>query len=130
MLSGAPSANIAAPSTFAAIVATTVNVDHLSFSAPGTGLQVNESYRDPQLRAFEQYLLSNLRQTDVTTDHEGVYLFNVNQAAYIIEGSSSDEEKYCTRRRVNKGMHELTHMLKKKPQSNKGETDRHIFSPN
>jgi hypothetical protein len=96
--------------------------------APQTGLQVNESYRDPQLRAFEQYLLSNLRQTDVTTDNEGVYLFNVNQAAYIIEGSSSDEEKYCTRRRVNKGMHELTHTLKETPQSKNGETDRHIFS--
>jgi hypothetical protein len=53
-------------------MATTVNVDHLSFSAPQTGLQVNESYRDPQLRAFEQYLLQNLKESDVSTDHEGV----------------------------------------------------------
>ena len=72
MSSSAPAATIAAPSTFAAIMATTVNVDHLSFSAPQTGLQVNESYRDPQLRAFEQYLLQNLKESDVSTDHEGV----------------------------------------------------------
>ena len=113
MLSGAPAANIAASSTFAAIVATTVNVDHLSFSAPQTGLQVNESYRDPQLRAFEQYLLSNMRQTDVTTDHEGVYLFNVNQVAYLVEGSITKEQRKTTKNHIAGGFHNLQVTVKK-----------------
>jgi hypothetical protein len=118
MLSGAPAANIAAPSTFAAIVATTVNVDHLSSSsAPRTGLQVNESYRDPQLRAFEQYLLRNMRQTDVTTDHEGIYLFNVNQVAYIVEGSTTNEQQTCTRSRLKKAMPSLQSLSRKCPHS-------------
>ena len=121
MLSGAPAANIAAPSTFAGIVATTVNVDHLSFSAPQTGLQVNESYRDPQLRAFEQYLLSNLRQKDVTTDHEGVYIFNVNQVAYVVEGSTTNEQQTCTRSRLKKAMPSLQSVSRKCPHSGKGE---------
>ena len=120
MLSGAPAANIAAPSTFAAIVATTVNVDHLSFSAPQTGLQVNESYRDPQLRAFEQYLLSNMRQTDVTTDHEGIYLFNVNQVAYLAEGCMTSNERRATRTRVNYALHVLSYVINRVPTGTKG----------
>ncbi len=120
MLSGAPAATIAAPSTFAAIMATTVNVDHLSFSAPQTGLQVNESYRDPQLRAFEQYLLSNLRQTDVTSDNEGVYLFNVNQVAYLVEGSRSQDEKKSTRRRVTENIQSFSHVMTRPPTPGSG----------
>jgi hypothetical protein len=101
-------------------VATTVNVDHLSFSAPQTGLQVNESYRDPQLRAFEQYLLSNMRQTDVTTDHEGIYLFNVNQVAYLAEGCMTSNEQRATRTRVNDALHVLSYVIKRVPTGNKG----------
>ena len=121
MLSGAPAANIAAPSTFAAIVAANATVDHLSFSVPGTGLQVNESYRDPQLRAFEQYLLSNLRQTDVTTDHEGVYLFNVNQVAYLVEGSINRDEQRVTRRRMADALPKIQAVIKTCDKSGRGE---------
>ena len=122
-MSGAASAAvIAAATTAAAIVAANATVDHpSSSSAPRTGLQVNESYRDPQLRAFEQYLLSNLRQKDVTTDHEGVYLFNVNQVAYIVEGSTTNEQQTCTRSRLKKAMPSLQSVSRKCPHSGKGE---------
>jgi hypothetical protein len=94
-------------------VAANATVDHLSFSAPGTGLQVNESYRDPQLRAFEQYLLSNMRQTDVTTNHEGFYLFNVNQVAYLVEGSITKEQRKTTKNHIAGGFHNLQVTVKK-----------------
>ena len=120
-MSGAASAAvIAAATTAAAIVAANATVDHLSFSVPGTGLQVNESYRDPQLRAFEQYLLSNMRQTDVTTDHEGIYLFNVNQVAYLAEGCMTSNERRATRTRVNDALHVLSYVINRVPTGNKG----------
>jgi hypothetical protein len=100
----------------AAIVPSAVVVQPSSSSAM-------EARRDPVLRRFEEYLLSKLRPSDVVTDErDGVWLFNVNQAAYIIEGSVSDEEKYCARRRVKNGLPELQHSLKRTHQSNKGET--------
>jgi hypothetical protein len=96
-------------------------VDHpSSSSAPRTGLQVNESYRDPQLRAFEQYLLSNMRQTDVTTNHEGFYLFNVNQVAYLVEGSRSQDEKKSTRRRVTENLQSFSHVMTRPPTPGSG----------
>ena len=83
--------------------------------------------RDPQLRAFEQYLLSHMRASDVTTDSEGAYLFNVNQVAYLVEGSSTTEQKFSTRRRVHNGLPGLTHITRRLPPSNKGKMSMMCF---
>jgi hypothetical protein len=81
---------------------------------------VRESYRDPQLRAFEEYLLQNMRASDVTTDEEGVYLFNVNQVAYLVEGCTTNDEQRQTRRRVGHALPNLEHIIRRAPPSNKG----------
>ena len=107
-MSGAASAaTIAAATTAAAIVAANATVDNPSHPARSA----NENRRDPQIRAFEQYLLDNLRQSDVTTDNEGVYLFNVNQVAYLVEGSRSQEEKRSTRRRLAEKLQGFSHVM-------------------
>jgi hypothetical protein len=62
--------------------------------------------RDPMLVAFEGYMLKRLRTSDVCLI-ENVLHFNINQCAYIIEGSCTEEEKRVTRKRVLKGLHYL-----------------------
>ena len=77
--------------------------------------------RDPDLKAFEGYLLQNLRQTDVVKDQEeGVYLFNVNQVAYLVEESTTEDSKRATRIRVAKGIDQLHHQLRHSAGTNKG----------
>ena len=56
--------------------------------------------RDPMLEAFEAHLLKNLRETDVAKDEDGIYLFNVNQVAYLVEGSNTEEKQKTTRNRI------------------------------
>ena len=68
-----------------------------------TGAASDDS-RDPMLVAFEAYLLKHMRQSDLQRDEEGVLLFNVNQVAYLVEGSNTDNTKKVTRRRVNSAL--------------------------
>ena len=107
-----------AAASMAAATATALTAHSTAVDQPR--LPVNEDRRDPQLRAFEQYLLQNLRASDVTTDEEGVYLFNVNQVAYLVEGSASKDEKRMTRQRVGAGLQSVSHVLKATPGCNLG----------
>ena len=86
-----------------------------------TEKEVVEDRRDPQLRLFEDYLLKNLKASDVVTDQEGFYLFNVNQVAYLVEESSTKVEQKSTVRRVNNGLPGIHHEMKRVPPSNRGE---------
>jgi hypothetical protein len=61
-----------------------------------------------------------MRQTDVTTNHEGFYLFNVNQVAYLVEGSRSQDEKKSTRRRVTENLQSFSHVLTRPPTPGSG----------
>jgi hypothetical protein len=79
-----------------------------------------EARRDPVLRRFEEYLLSKLRPSDVVTDNS-IWLFNVNQAAYIIEGSVSKDEKRMTRQRVASGLQNVAFSTRAVPGCNLGE---------
>jgi hypothetical protein len=81
-----------------------------------------EARRDPVLRRFEEYLLSKLRTSDVVTDDsDGVWLFNVNQAAYIIEESNSKDEKRMTRQRVASGLQFVPFSTRAAPGCSSGE---------
>jgi hypothetical protein len=54
--------------------------------------------RDPQLRAFEQYLLSHMRASDVTTDSEGVYLSvmkSSKMAHFVFKCNKEDYLSVC-----------------------------------
>ena len=118
-MSGAASAaTIAAATTAAAIVAANATVDNPSHPARSA----NENRRDPQLRAFEHYLLDNLRQSDVTKDNEGVYLFNVNQVAYLVEGCCTRDEQRATRNRLKDALHSLSYVIKRVASGNKGDS--------
>jgi hypothetical protein len=89
-------------------------------AVPGRCESAIESYRDHQLRAFEQYLLQNMRASDVTKDEEGVYLFNVNQVAYFVEGSEAEDQQRCTRRRFQAVLPTVQHITMRVPPANKG----------
>ena len=39
--------------------------------------------RDPILVAFEEYLIGNMRMSDVKKDEEGVLIFNINQVRTV-----------------------------------------------
>lgn len=89
-----------------------------------------EAKRDHMLSQFEEYLLTKLRECDVIKDNQGVWLFNVNQTAYIIEGSCTDEFKRKTRRRVNNALSSsaITLVMVKSPTPGKGEMLDHKCS--
>jgi hypothetical protein len=76
--------------------------------------------RDTQLRAFEQYLLSHMRASDVTTDSEGVYLFNVNQVAYLVEGCATKDEQRTSRKRLRDALEGVHYTIFRVPPSNNG----------
>jgi hypothetical protein len=80
-----------------------------------------ESCRDPQLRAFEAYLLSRMRASDVISDEDGVYLFNVNQVAYLVEGCTTKDEKRSTRWRVAGNLQTFPHTMVKSSMPGAGE---------
>jgi hypothetical protein len=68
--------------------------------------------RDPMLVAFEGYMLKRLRTSDVCLI-ENVLHFNINQCAYIIEGCTIMDQKRVTRKRVEQGLSNLPHHIKK-----------------
>ena len=78
--------------------------------------------RDPMLVKFEEYLLGNLRASDVCKDDDGVYMFNVNQVAYLVEGSVSKDDKRTTQRRVKEGVASIKAKIYKCTSYGKGET--------
>ena len=80
-----------------------------------------EDGRDPLLVGFERYLLSKLGQADVCKDERGVYLFNVNRVAYLVEKSEDEGQQRITRRRLNAGVPSVQHITRRVPPSNKGE---------
>jgi hypothetical protein len=97
-----------------------------SISAAGTtsalaavtqALQSVTNGRDPMLEAFEQHLLNKLKASDAPFDSEGIRLFNANQTAYAIEGSSTKEQKSSTRERVAKAIcsKAISHVMKRQP---------------
>jgi hypothetical protein len=63
-----------------------------------------ESCRDPLIRGLDQYLCVTMKDADYTKDEEGVYLFNINKVAYLVEGSKTKDEKKMTRQRVEKAL--------------------------
>ncbi len=74
--------------------------------------------RDPMLVAFEGYMLKRLRTSDVCLI-ENVLHFNVNQCAYIIEGSCTEEKKRVTRKRIV--VSDISHVMRHIPRCNKGQ---------
>jgi hypothetical protein len=83
--------------------------------------QLKKDRRDPLMVGFEKYLLSKLTQADVRKDKWGVYLFNVNRVAYLVEKSEDDSKQRTTRNRVNKGVHAIKTITRKCTRSGKGE---------
>lgn len=66
---------------------------------------------------FEEYLLENLSGVDVCDDEEGNHLFNVNKAAYLVEGSNTENKQNATRKRLGKGIDAVNPTPKKCPRS-------------
>jgi hypothetical protein len=57
--------------------------------------------RMPQvINQLERDLTTGLKEKDISLDEGGVYLFNLNQTAYIIEGSKTPDEKRSVRDKV------------------------------
>jgi hypothetical protein len=110
-----------AAASMAAATATVMNGVGAADTQQDVGRQgAIESCRDPQLRAFEAYLLSRMRASDVISDEDGVYLFNVNQVAYLVEGSRSQDEKKSTRRRVTENLQSFSHVMTRPPTPGSG----------
>jgi hypothetical protein len=76
--------------------------------------------RDSMLAEFEDYLLQNMRASDVVRDEEGILLFNVNQVAYLVEGSTVNDEQRQTRKRIKKALPSLQYTNRRAPPANKG----------
>jgi hypothetical protein len=68
--------------------------------------------RDPMLVAFEGYMLKRLRASDVCLI-ENVLHFNVNQCAYLVEGSITKEQMKTTKNHIAGGIHKLQFIKKK-----------------
>lgn len=77
--------------------------------------------RDPFLVNFEKYLLGNLTRNDVCEDHDtGVYLFNVNRVAYLVEKSQTKDQQRVTRNRLSNALPSINPTLRRLPPSNNG----------
>jgi hypothetical protein len=85
-------------------------------------VEQQQKTRDPLLVQFEEYLLHSLRANDVEKDEEGVYVFNVNQVAYLVEESKTEEQKRASRRKVASALDQVLHTTKHSHRSNKGDT--------
>ena len=82
---------------------------------------LNTDARDPFLVGFEEFLLKKLRQTDVCKDDKGIYMFNVNQVAYVVEESITEAQQRTTRKRMNEVSSSFNIQLRKCNRSGKGE---------
>jgi hypothetical protein len=83
--------------------------------------------RDPVLVRFEEFLLNTLRQSDICKDNQGIYMFNANQAAYVVEESETLNQQNATRKRLASAMPSFQHIIKRLPPSNRGKIIWHVF---
>jgi hypothetical protein len=79
--------------------------------------------RDPVLVRFEEFLLNALRQSDICKDNQGIYMFNVNQAAYVVEDSIAEAQQRTTRKRIYEVISSCDVQLRKCNRSGKGENN-------
>jgi hypothetical protein len=84
--------------------------------------QVSDDTRDPMLVTLEKYLLQNLRASDVMTGEDGILLFNINQVAYIMEGSATNKQQNSTRSRLKDAVPSLQVVTRKCPRSGRGKS--------
>ena len=77
--------------------------------------------RDPFLVNFEKYLVEKLKPADMYKDNLGVFLFNVNQVAYLVEQSNTKDLQRATRKRISDSLPLYMHVTKRVPPSNNGE---------
>jgi hypothetical protein len=56
--------------------------------------------RDPALAKFEWYILGSLSASDICKDEEGVYMFNINQVAYLVEGCKTQYEQKAIKKKL------------------------------
>jgi hypothetical protein len=82
--------------------------------------------RDPVLVRFEEFLLNALRQSDICKDNQGIYMFNVNQAAYVVEDSIAEAQQRATRTRMIKDS--INVVRKKCPRTGHGKPSHHLFA--
>lgn len=76
--------------------------------------------RDEQIKAFEEYLLRNLKGGDVIKDTDGIYFFNINQVAYIVEGCTTPDQQMSLKNRLTHAIHAVTRITKRLPPDNIG----------
>jgi hypothetical protein len=77
--------------------------------------------RDPMLTAFENYLLQNMRASDVVSDEEGILLFNVNQVAYLMEKSVTKDQQKTTKKRIKDAMNSAGAVTRRCSRTGNGE---------
>ena len=88
---------------------------------PTRAVAAAQDNRDPFLVSFEKYLLGNLTRNDVCEDHDtGVYLFNVNRVAYLVEKSQTKDQQRVTRNRLSNALPSINPTLRRLPPSNNG----------
>jgi hypothetical protein len=125
----AAATNIAAAVTASAIASLSPRntIDDRIPVARVVGVPVSsiEASRDPVLRRFEDYLCSRLRQSDIIMDN-GIWLFNVNQVAYLAEGCETKEQQKATKRRIRDAMNSINIVVKKCARTGNG---KHISFP-
>lgn len=78
-----------------------------------------------QIAEFEEYLLENLKDRDffvvTNTIGKNTWLFNVNQVAYLVEGSTAKDQQRATRQRIKEPLSSIKAVYKKCPRSGRGE---------
>jgi hypothetical protein len=89
---------------------------------------LNSDARDPFLVGFEEFLLKKLRQTDVWKDDKGMYMFNVNQVAYVVEESIAEAQQRATRTRMKKDLPSFNVVRKKCSRTGHGKPSHHPFA--
>jgi hypothetical protein len=71
-----------------------------STPTPAMAVAAVQDNRDPFLVSFEKHLLEKLDKASVGKDKSGVYLFNVNQVAYLVEGRETNDQQGVARKRI------------------------------
>jgi hypothetical protein len=87
----------------------------------------DEQVKDPRVQEFEDYLIANLKPSDVLKDEHGKHMFNANQVAYLVEGVTDENGKRVTRKRLASGITKLQYVSKRVPHSNTGTVCPHFL---
>lgn len=96
---------------------------------PPDEIQALMDKREPISVKFEEYLIENLSPSDMYKDNHGMYMFNVDQVAYLVDKCASSDDKRTIQRRMKEAARSISTEPRRCPKSGKGEPHTHTHNP-